>query len=55
MLDLNDKRWQTFKGGYKVPYNASIPLKILEKTEDLIQVNSILEEFWQDITSPRRC
>lgn len=49
MLELNDKRWETFKGGYKVPYNASIQLKVLEKTEDPARVKQILEEFWQEL------
>ncbi len=34
MLDLNDPRWKTFKGDYQIPYDASIPLKVLEKTDD---------------------
>jgi hypothetical protein len=49
MLDLNDKRWETFKGGYKVSYNASIPLKVLERTEDPARVEQILQEFWQEL------
>jgi hypothetical protein len=49
MLDLNDKRWETFKGGYKVSYNAATPLKVLEKTEDPAEVEQILKEFWQEL------
>jgi hypothetical protein len=49
MLDLNDNRWQTFKGGYNVLYNASIPLKVLEKTENLARVEQILKEFWEEL------
>jgi len=29
MLPLDDPRWQTFTGGYRVPYDASAPLRRL--------------------------
>lgn len=49
MLDLNDPRWKTFKGGYQVPYDASIPLKELENAQDMAQVEKILDEFWREL------
>ncbi len=49
MLDLNDPRWKTFKGGYQIPCDASIPLKVLEKTDDPARVEKILKEFWQEL------
>ncbi|MDB5223458.1 MAG: hypothetical protein JWN83_2125 [Chitinophagaceae bacterium] len=31
MIDLTDKKWKEFEGGYKIPYDASVPLKKLEQ------------------------
>jgi hypothetical protein len=49
MLALNDPRWQTFKGGYQVPYNASIPLRALEKAASREEEKRILKELWQEL------
>jgi hypothetical protein len=45
MLPLDDPRWATFKGGYKVLYDASVPLRRMfaeGRSEEL------LDELWQD-------
>jgi hypothetical protein len=49
MLDLNDQRWQMLKGGYQIPYDASIPLKALEKAVSAEEVHQILKELWQEL------
>jgi hypothetical protein len=33
MLDLDSIEWKNFLGGYKVPYDASIPLRKLESSD----------------------
>jgi hypothetical protein len=43
MLDLDDPRWQTLEGGYRVLYDASPALKALEAGED------VWEELWQEL------
>jgi hypothetical protein len=35
MMPLDDPRWAELKGGYKVPYDASAPLRRLEAGEDV--------------------
>lgn len=49
MLDLNDPRWKTFKGGYQVLYDASVPLRALEKTNEQKEIRLILDEFWSEL------
>ncbi len=49
MIDLDDPIWKTFKGGYRVKYDASIRLKELEKTEDTNRIEEILKEFWEEL------
>ncbi len=34
MLRLDDPRWSTLRGGYRAPYDASLPLAALERGED---------------------
>jgi hypothetical protein len=48
MLDLSDPLWKTFKGGYRLPYDASAPLRELETGDDH-DVDSILNEFWKKL------
>jgi hypothetical protein len=46
MLPLDDPRWQSYKGGYRVPFDASAGLRRLladGSTEDL------WEEFWTEL------
>ncbi len=34
MISLDDPKWKTFKGGYRIPFDASIPLKLLQQNEN---------------------
>jgi hypothetical protein len=33
MFQLNNHKWKELDGGYRTPYDASIPLKILEEAK----------------------
>jgi len=48
-MELTDKIWQTLDGGYRVPYDASNPLKQLEQSNDANTIKSILEELWNEL------
>ena len=43
MLNLEDPRWRTLHGGYRVPYDASLPLARLERGED------VWSELWDEL------
>jgi hypothetical protein len=43
MLSLGDPKWRELKGGYKVPYDASVALSRLERGED------VWDELWQEL------
>lgn len=43
MISLDDPRWGDFKGGYRVLYDASVPLRRLEAGED------VWDELWQHL------
>lgn len=43
MLPLGDPAWKTLKGGYRVPYDASVSLARLEAGED------VWDELWQEL------
>ena len=43
MLSLSDQRWRSLKGGYRLPFDASVPLKRLEAGED------VWEELWDNL------
>jgi hypothetical protein len=47
MISLDDKRWKTFEGGYRIKYDASIPLlKLKNATEPNDQ---IWLELWDEL------
>jgi hypothetical protein len=39
MLPLDDERWRSLVGGYRIPYDASVPLRALEQADDLAPIN----------------
>ncbi|MDX1940510.1 MAG: hypothetical protein SFU99_08160 [Saprospiraceae bacterium] len=49
MLNLDDPIWKTFNGGYRIPYDASLPLRKLETINDENEINKILRELWQEL------
>ena len=49
MIPLNDSRWKEFEGGYQILYDASVPLKRLEKATTDEEVNSVFSELWDEL------
>lgn len=47
MLPLDDPQWKELKGGYKVEYDASIPLRRLEQRTS--QPDEIWDELWEEL------
>lgn len=43
MLPLTDKRWQQLQGGYRAPFDASVPLAQLEAGEP------VWDKLWQEL------
>ena len=48
-MTLDDKIWSGCEGGYRYIYDASIPLKRFEKTNDPIVISEIWNEFWNEL------
>lgn len=46
MLPLDDKRWPSLDGGYRILYDASLPLRQLEHADDL---QPIWDELWNEL------
>jgi len=49
MIELNDNRWKEFDGGYRMPYDASVPLKRLEEATSTEEINSVFAELWSEL------
>ena len=49
MIELNDKRWKKFEGGYRTPYDASVPLKKLEQSTTSQEIDLIFKELWEEL------
>ena len=43
MLDLADTKWKELHGGYRIPYDASIPLRALQDGID------VWDELWDEL------
>lgn len=48
-MTLDDNIWKQLKGGYKTPYDASVPLRQLEKAVDKNEIERILDELWDEL------
>jgi len=48
-MDLNDKTWTRLEGGYRIPYDASGPLKRLRDSANLKEIDSALDELWENL------
>jgi len=46
MLPLDDPRWSTYEGGYRVPYDASVPLR---KLFEVGASDELWDELWQEL------
>jgi hypothetical protein len=49
MIELNDKRWREFEGGYRTPYDASIALKKLEQASTTKEADAVLSELLEEL------
>ena len=43
MLDLNDPLWESFDGGYRMRYDASVPLRLLQSGD------ADRDEIWEEL------
>ena len=48
-MDLDNRSWTTLQGGYKIPYNASKPLKQLRDASRQEEFASIFTELWDNL------
>jgi len=48
-MDLQDPIWATLKGGYKIPYDVSKPLRNLQSAKDRGEMQIIFDELWQNL------
>src|SRR5258705_6535681 len=49
MIPLNDSKWKEFEGGYRIPEDASIPLKKLEEATTSQEIGLIFFELWNEL------
>jgi hypothetical protein len=49
MLPLNDNKWKELYGGYRFPYDASLPLKKLEQAITAEEIETIFTELWNEL------
>ncbi len=49
MVSLNDQIWKTVEGGYKILYDASIPLKLLQEYHQSDKQEKILDELFEEL------
>jgi hypothetical protein len=49
MITLDDKLWRELKGGYKIVYDVSIPLRQLEKANEKKETEKIFAELWDEL------
>jgi hypothetical protein len=48
-MELDDRIWATLQGGYKIPYNASKPLKKLRDATRQNEFAVIFAELWDNL------
>lgn len=48
-MDFDHAIWKSAQGGYKIPYDASIPLKKLESATSKEQIKSVFDELWNEL------
>jgi hypothetical protein len=48
-MELTDNIWQELEGGYRTPYDVSIPLRKLEEIDDPEIMKPIWEELWNEL------
>ena len=48
-MELTDKIWKELDGGYKQPYDASIPLNQLENSDNPEAISKVFKELWNEL------
>jgi hypothetical protein len=48
-IDLDDRIWSSLKGGYKIPYEASRPLKKLRDSSKPKEHEAIFKDLWENL------
>lgn len=48
-MDLDNRIWPTLQGGYRIPYNVSIPLKKLSHATRQDELAIIFTELWDNL------
>lgn len=51
MLPLNDPKWKELAGGYRIPFDASIPLSKLENSAN--DTETIWSDLWENLYHQR--
>ncbi|MBT32248.1 MAG: hypothetical protein CMO01_21510 [Thalassobius sp.] len=49
MIALENPIWQSFEGGYRTKYDASIPLKSLEISNNQTEIEELLDELFSKL------
>jgi hypothetical protein len=48
-MTLDDKLWKEFQGGYRIDYDASVPLRQLEEAKDQEEIKKVYDELWNEL------
>lgn len=48
-MELEDRNWGLLEGGYRIPYDASKPLRKLKGAEKANERQEIFDELWQNL------
>ena len=48
-MDLQNDIWKKLDGGYKIPYDASVPLRQLQLSNDKKSIDNIITELWDNL------
>lgn len=48
-MNLDNNIWSTLEGGYKITYDASIPLRQLQSTSDQTIIETVFAELWGNL------
>lgn len=49
MISLDDNKWKKLEGGYRIQYDASVPLKRLEQATTDEETESVFTELWDEL------
>lgn len=48
-MTLDDKLWKELQGGYRIDYDASVPLRQLEEAKDAEEIKKVYDELWNEL------